>query len=395
MKKFLTLCLCFMFVFFTAHQNSAKASDGELKLGMSTAMTGASNFLGNNMHAGVSAYLKYVNDNGGVKGKKLSLLLKDDGYEPSRTAPNMMKFVNQDNVFAVIGNVGTPTAKPSIKICNKYKIPFFGPFTGAGILRKSPPDKWIFNYRASYAEEVQRMIKIILENGIKPYEIGFFIQDDAFGLAGLKGALQVLSEHDITLSNMTVGRYKRNTADIDTALNTIMSSAKRPKAIILVGTYTPCSKFIIKAKEQGLDALFLNVSFVGSKALGKSLAEKGPSFTKKVVVTQVVPHYDQDLPLIKEYKRNLAKYSPGFEPNFVSLEGYIVAKLFAEVANRTTGSLTRESFVKSAESLSGYDPGFNNTLGYSLNDHQASHNVWATLFDTKGKEINYKKGVID
>lgn len=395
MKKFLTLCLCFMLMFFAANQNSAKASDDELKLGMSTAMTGASNFLGNNMYAGANAYLQSVNEKGGVNGKKINLVVYDDGYEPSRTAPNMIKLINKDNVFGVIGNVGTPTAKPSIKICNKFRVPFFGPFTGAGILRKSPPDKWIFNYRASYAEEAKKMVEIILENGIKPNEIAFFIQDDAFGIAGLKGALQSLSKYNITLSDLNVGRYKRNTADVDAGLNTVMSAPVKPKAVILVGTYTPCSKFIIKAKEQGLDAMYLNVSFVGSKALGEALAKKGPGFTKNVVVTQVVPHYDLNLPLIKEYKADLARYSPGFSPNFVSLEGYIVAKLFVEICNRAGADLTKQSFVKFAESLNNYDPGFNKKLGYSAADHQASHTVWATLFNTSGKEVNYQKKLLD
>ncbi len=392
MKKFLTLCLCFMLMMLATYQHKAQAADGELKLGMSTARTGASKFLGNNMHAGVKSYFDHLNATGGIKGKKVNLLVKDDGYEPSRTAPNMLNFINKENVFAVIGNVGTPTAKPSIKICNKFKVPFFGPFTGAGILRKSPPDKWIFNYRASYAEEAQKMVSIILENGIDPSEIAFFIQDDAFGLAGLKGGLQSLSKYSITLADLNVGRYKRNTADVDAGLKAIMSNPVRPKAVILVGTYTPCSKFIIKAKEQGLDAIFLNVSFVGSKALGEALAAKGPSFTKKVIVTQVVPHYDSDLPLTKEYKANLAKYAPGYSPNFVSLEGYVAAKLFTEVAKHS--DLTKESFVKAAESLKNYDPGFDNTLGFSATNHQASHNVWATLFDAKGKEVNYKKELL-
>ena len=366
----------------------------DVVLGMSTALTGPSKDLGINMQTGVDTYIKFVNSKGGIQGRKIRLITYDDGYEPSKSAPNMLKLIKNDKVFAVIGNVGTPTAIPSIKISNIYQTPFFAPFTGAEILGKTPPDRWIFNYRASYAEETAKMIEILINAGIKPKEISFFIQDDSYGIAGLKGGLIALSKYGIRLNEVTIGRYKRNTADIDKGLNTILHAPIKPKAVIMVGTYNPCAKFIIQAKDKGLDAIFLNVSFVGSKMLSQKLAKKGAKYTKKVVLTQVVPYYNSNLPIIREYKNNLARYSPQSEPNFISLEGYIAAKLFVHICNTAGKNLTKKSFVDTSEKLKNYDLGFNYPLDFSKIEHQASHKVWITMLDTSGKSINYDERLL-
>lgn len=393
MKKLLAFFFTFVATCFIFSGKSFAESE-TVKLGMSTALTGPSSFLGTNMKAGVESYIKMVNDSGGINGKKFQLIAYDDGYEPARTAPNMLKLIKQDKIFATIGNVGTPTSVPSIKISNQFGTPFFGPFTGAGILRKNPPDKWIFNYRASYAEETAKMVDILTSAGINPNEIAFFIQDDAFGMAGLKGGTKALAKHGVKLSNITVGKYKRNTVAVDGAVNILLNAPVKPKAIIMVGVYSPCSEFVIKAKDKGLDAIFLGVSFIGSKAMGEKLASKGPSYTKKVLITQVVPHYDSNLPVVSEYKANLKKYFPTMKPNFVSLEGYVAAKLFFEVVKNSGTNLTKEGFVSSAESLRGYDPGLNYGLGFSKTSHQASNKLWPTMFNTSGKEIDYDPSLL-
>ena len=122
----------------------------EVVLGMSTVLSGPAADLGKDMRQGVEAGLARANRAGGVNGHPLRLVSLDDGYEPARTAPNLRQLVEKEKVLAVIGNVGTPTAIAALPIAIEQKTLFFAPFTGAGLLRKTPPDRYVFNYRASY-----------------------------------------------------------------------------------------------------------------------------------------------------------------------------------------------------------------------------------------------------
>ncbi len=125
-----------------AHPAWAENSSTDLVFGMSTALTGPAADLGDNMKAGVLAGFYRANKEGGIHGRPLRLIALDDGYEPSRTTPNIRKLIDQEHVLGIIGNVGTPTAMAALPIINEQHRLFFAPFTGAGILRKIIPFDW-------------------------------------------------------------------------------------------------------------------------------------------------------------------------------------------------------------------------------------------------------------
>lgn len=359
--------------------------DEFIKIGMSTALTGPAQALGQGMKLGIDAYFTKVNSLGGINGKKLKLIALDDGYEPSRTAPNMRKLIDEEKVLAVIGNVGTPTAVVSVPIANEKKTVLFGAFTGAGILRKSPPDRYVINYRASYAEETAAMIDGLLEVGVKPSEIAFFTQNDAYGDAGYQGAIKALKASGYSeAEKLAHGRYTRNTLNVENGFGVILDAATEPKAIIMVGAYAPCAEFIKLAKEVLTDTIFLNVSFVGSTALAKALADKGDG----VIVTQVVPHFESQLPLITQYSNEVKKFDPEATLGFVSLEGYIAANIIVSGLKQATQPLTKENVVDGIESIQDLDIGIGVKISFNKNEHQASHKVWPTMIKG-GKFITF------
>ena len=142
--------------------------------GMSTVLSGPTAHLGINMRNGVLAALEESNQQGGIQGRDLCLIALDDNYEPEMTVPNMHRLIEQENVLAIIGNVGTPTAIVSVPISNRNRVPFLGAFTGAGILRRTPPNPYVVNYRASYAEETAAMVQALITHGrLQPNEIAF------------------------------------------------------------------------------------------------------------------------------------------------------------------------------------------------------------------------------
>jgi branched-chain amino acid transport system substrate-binding protein len=350
---------------------SAHAEPPPLKIGMSTALSGPAQGLGQGMRAGVAAYFERVNRAGGIGGRKLELIALDDQYEPSRAGPNVRKLIDEEHVLAVVGNVGTPTAVVTVPIVNEKHVPLFGAFTGAGVLRKTPPDHYVFNVRASYADETAEMVRGLLEDRhLDPNDIGFFTQDDAYGDAGFAGAMKALEAHGFKhTEELPHGRYTRNTLDIEDALARLLDPRVHPKAVIMIGAYKPCAKFIRLAKRNGLEAIFVNVSFVGSADLLKELGSEAEG----VVVTQVVPLWTARLPLLAEYRES------GLEPGFVSLEGFLVGRAFSEVLKQSAQNPTPDGFVDAAEAGTEFDLGLGSKQALSKTRHGFSSAVWPTV----------------
>ena len=357
-----------------------------LVLGMSTALTGPASFLGLNMKAGVEAAIHERLQKGGIRGRRLALICLDDGYEPAMTAPNMRQLIHEHDVLAVIGNVGTPTAVAAIPIANTSKVAFFGAFTGAGILRKSPPDRYVINYRASYAEEISAMIEALIAYAdIKPEEIAFFTQRDAYGDAGFAGGMAALKKRGLKDENRIVhSRYERNTLAVENGLADIVLADPGPKAVIMVGAYAPCAAFIRLAKQSGLEALFLNVSFVGAEPLAQALGADGDG----VIITQVVPHFNADLPIVARYRKAMDARHGDLMKSFISLEGYVAAQILFKALDTIEGPITREAVVVALEGLGDFSIGMHQQLHLSRRDHQASHLVWPSVL-SNGRAVPF------
>ncbi len=353
-----------------------------LTLGMSTALTGPSKELGRQMKLGVETALDLVNDAGGIEGRKFSLIGLDDGYEPSRTSDTMRELVENRKVFAIIGNVGTPTAEVSVPYILEKKILFFGPFTGAGLLRHEPPDRYVFNYRASYIEETAAVVKYLVEvRKVRPTQIAVFAQQDGYGDAGFTGVVRALRRYGRDQDQILRVGYKRNTLDINDAMDAIVKNQKQIRAIVMVPTYRPAARLIEKVKDLGLDVFFTNVSFVGSSALAEELRQLGPKYCNGVIVTQVVPPTDSAATAIIKYREALQRYFPGESPDFVSLEGYISTNILMEGFRRGGKNVTTDSLIDALEGIHNLDLGIGTPISFGPSEHQGSHKVWGTVLN--------------
>lgn len=362
-----------------AQATLSTANQSPIRIGSSTALEGPAQTLGQGMTLGIKTYFDRINAAGGINGQKLTFIVYNDSYEPSLAAPNMRKLITQDHVLAVIGNVGSPTAVVSVPIAQELQTLLYGCYAGTEVLRKSPPDRYVFNFRASYAEETAAMVKGLLKAGIKPDEIAFFTQNDSFGDSGYFGAIKALKEEGYQDSEkLTHGRFTRNTVNVEEGLSEILDAKKMPKAIIIVAPYLPAARFIKLAVEDLPNTLFLNVSFVGSETLLKELGTLGDN---RVIVTQVVPSYNSDLPAVKEYRESLKKYANDAQPGYISLEGYLATKLFVLALQRAADAnkLTREGLVDVMQNMRDVDIGIDIPISYDKNNHQALHTVWPTI----------------
>ena len=360
-------------------------SETEILFGMSAPFSGPAKELGRGMKTGIDIAFAAANEAGGVNGRKLRLVALDDGYEPARTLAVMKELGEQRKVFGFIGNVGTPTAEVAVPYALEKRLLFFGPFTGAGLLRRDPPDRYVFNYRASYAEETAATVKYLVDvKRIKPSEIAVFAQQDGYGEAGFNGVAKMLRKYDRDPAQAVRVGYKRNTTDVQDAVDGILKSKQKIRAVVMVPAYKPAAKFIAAVKAERPDMIFSSVSFVGSNALADELMAVGPKVAEGVIVTQVVPLPNSRSTAVMKYQELLPKYSLGEKPDFVSLEGYLAAQLLIEAVRRVGRDFTLESFVDGLEGMRGVDLGIGATLGFGMGEHQASHKVWGTVIDEKG-----------
>jgi len=347
-----------------------------ITLGMSAALSGPARSLGIDMKTGIETYFARINSEGGIHGRSLHLITLDDGYEPEAASRNMHILIDDEQVLAVIGNVGTPTAAVTMPIAMEKKTLLFGAFTGAGLLRQTPPDRYVINYRASYAQETAAMVKGLLEAGILPYEIAIFTQNDTYGDDGYRGIVSSLEAAGYTHGHLLPhGRYERNTTNVEEGLLTILEAPIMPRAIIMVGAYAACAKFIRIARRVLPDSVYLNVSFVGSMALKDALGPAGNG----VVITQVVPPLESALGITEEYRRDLAAYAPDAEPGFGSLEGYIVARIFVEGLKKAGPDINRETIIDALQDIHNLDIGLGTLISYSHDNHQGSQEIWPTV----------------
>jgi ABC-type branched-subunit amino acid transport system substrate-binding protein/tRNA A-37 threonylcarbamoyl transferase component Bud32 len=359
-----------------------------IPFGMSAAFEGPARELGRSMEVGVRTYFQHVNSEGGVRGRKLELIALDDGYEPDRALRNMKKLHEENKVLGVIGNVGTPTAKEAMPYAVENRMLFFAPFTGAQFLRKSPPRRYVFNYRAGYEDETAAIVTYLLtKRKLRPEEIAVFAQQDAYGDAGFSGVARrlrgVVDEKDI----LRVG-HERNSSDVSAAVKTILEPRDaKVQAVVMVSVYRPAAEFIVRVKNQRPEMIFTNVSFVDSAALAEELRERDRSgkYVKGVIITQVVPPPDSPEPGVVEYRERLERFYPQVKTTFGSLEGYVAARILVEGLRRTEGAITTESLIDKLETINGLDLGIGTTVTFGPHQHDAQNKVWGTELDALGR----------
>jgi branched-chain amino acid transport system substrate-binding protein len=369
-------------------------TDSEIRFGISAPFTGPTKELGQNMKRGIEAAFNVANAKGGVYGRQLRLIAADDGYEPTRTAVTMPQLYEREQVFGLVGNVGTPTAVVALPYALDRKMLFFGAFTGAGLLRNDPPDRYVFNYRASYAEETAAVVNYLVKvRRLLPEQIAVFAQQDAYGDAGFAGVEKAIrslrggNETPILRLN-----YQRNTVDVDDAVAQLQQNSAQLqqnrhvpiKAVIMVPAYRAAAKFIEKTRNLYPDMIYTSVSFVGSTALADELMLLGKRYATGVIVTQVVPAVDGHSSLVLDYKSALAKYFPGDAPDYVSLEGYVDANVLIAALQRNGPQLDTEKLVGTLENLRDVDIGLGTPVTFSRSDHQGVHKVWGTQLDANG-----------
>jgi ABC-type branched-subunit amino acid transport system substrate-binding protein len=347
--------------------------DDRIVFGQSAVLRGPTAALGLGMREGILAAFHEANAAGGVHGRKLELISYNDDYEPEVAIAKTNKLIDEDKVFALIGEVGTPTSKAVQPITTEQGVPFIAPFTGAEFLREASLTN-VINTRASYGQETEAWIEHLTRD-LGFSQIAILYQDDSFGRAGLDGVRRALEKRGLGL--VAEGTYMRGTTAVKRALLAIRRG--HPQAVVMVGAYKPCAEFIKLARMIKLDAVFVNISFVGSE-LAEELRHEGEG----VVVTQVVPLPDDTkIPLVARYQKALKSANPSAKPGFVSLEGYVGGRLVIEALKHSEDPVTRAGLLETIKNVGVFDlDGVK--LSYGPASNQGMDTVYFTVIQADG-----------
>ena len=371
-----------------AAETSQTPEKESVLVGMSTALTGPTAELGIFVRAGVEAAFAQYNQRPDNR-RVLQLIALDDGYEPRRTGPNMRSLIQDQGVVAILGNVGAPCAVTAVPIANETRTPLIGYVTGGSVLRKNPPDHYVVNYRASLSEEAAAIVNGFVSSGyIKPEEIAFFTQRDTFGDSFFDGGIGALKELGMTDTSRVVhARYERNSIAIQRGLSELLLAEQPIKAIAIGVVGPPTAEFVREARKAGFTGLFGAVSFVEASNLAQRLGSVGNG----VIVVQVVPHVNADLPLVKEFHDAMQGKDDTYQNSFITFEGYIIGRIFCRALDDIKGTVDREKITNALLSLGDFDIGMGKTLQLKPDQHQASHWLWPTiLHDGKVLEFDWR-----
>ena len=373
-------------------------TDSEIVLGVSTAFKGPSRGLGIELYRGAVSYFAKVNDQGGVHGRRIVLKLRNDGYQPVPAVENSVKLIVDDKVFALFGYVGTPTVTRVLPVLKKFQdrdFLLFFPFTGAQPQRQPPYGEFAFNLRASYRQETAGLVDNLV--AISRNRIAVFYQADAYGRSGWAGVRAALRKHNSRLvGEATYRRGEQYTAVMRQQVERLKKV--NPDAVICIGAYAACAAFARDAIDAGLEIPIANLSFVGSENLLKKLTDEfgteSEKYSRWLVNSQVVPSYESlSMASVREYADLMTRYNPTppaefeqhdylpFAKSFVSLEGFLNAKLMTEILTRAGPSPSRALLEDAVFSIQQYDLGIDEQVDFSPERRQGLDQVYYTIVE--------------
>ncbi|MFM7651458.1 MAG: ABC transporter substrate-binding protein [Vulcanococcus sp.] len=352
---------------------AAAAGRRELVLGQSAPFSGPSAQLGREYREGAMAWFNELNRRGGVHGRQLRLVSLDDRYEPARTLANTRRLIGAERAFILFGYVGTPTVKAVLPLLARDRIPLVAPLTGARLLRQ-PLQPMVFNLRASYQAELDRIVNDLVHSG--RHRIAVLHQEDAFGEDGLRATRSALARHG--LQPVAVAGVQRNSTKTDAAARQL--HAADPSAVVIISAYPSAAAFSRSLQQRGSSAQLMNVSFVGTGGLQDALPGGRAS---GIGISQVVPFpWDRQVPVVAEYQHLMRRQQRSARFDFTSLEGFLAARWLGEALQRAGPNPSRQALVAAFESMDNVDlGGFRLKLGPG--DHQASDFVDLTFLGSQ------------
>ncbi|MBR0565074.1 ABC transporter substrate-binding protein [Azoarcus sp. L1K30] len=354
------------------------AAAGEIVIGQVAPFSGTLAPTGNDVRLGIQAYFSRINAEGGIRGNTLRLVSRDDGYRVEDTLKQTTALIEHDAPVALVGFVGTGNVDALRKAgtLDRAGIPLVGVRSGASVLRKPVPER-IFHTRASYAAEVDTIVRQMSVMGLK--RIAVFHQNDPFGEDGVSAAQAALSAARIEL--VATGAYEKGGTEVAAAVEKI--TAAKPDGVILVANTAASAAFVKAMRERGSAAMVIALSVTAGPQVAEAI---GNTLAHGLGIVQVVPKPQSiAYAITRQLDEDLKRIGSKTSANHTVLEGYIMAKVLVEGIRRA-GEPTPARIVAALNGLGSYDAG-GVTIRYAQNDHTGSDYTDISIIDRNGQMI--------
>ena len=326
-------------------QNGPGVTDKEVLICSYQPMTGSTSSYFR-MGKGADAWFKYVNDNGGVNGRKINFNMVDDKYEPARTAGIVKRFAERDNCFAIVAPLGSAPTVAVIDYIVSQNMPLIGAGTGAAKPLEYP-SKWVFPLYPSYKDEGKDLVRFVKEV-FKAKTVAVLYQNDPSGKTHMEGIKSVLDKYGVKL----VAEQGYEPKEVDVSSQVLSMKSANPDAIICSCAPEPAAKFYTERKKLGWNVPVVNV-FFGKSPKVAELA--GKDAVEGVYFSTIFRDFDSPAPQMQQALQLLKKYYPEEDPDAIHLWGFTGAQVFTEALKRMgRNNITRDRLIETLEGIKGW-----------------------------------------
>ncbi|HEY1721022.1 MAG TPA: ABC transporter substrate-binding protein [Magnetospirillaceae bacterium] len=335
-----------------AGQYGPGASDKEIKIGNTIPYSGPASAYGA-IGKGDAAYFAMINDHGGVNGRKINFISRDDGYSPPKTVEQVRKLVEEDNVLALFNTLGTPPNTAIQGYLNDNKVPQLFVSTGADKWNDPKNHPWTMGYNPSYRVEARIYGRYILKN-IPDAKIAVLYQNDDFGkdyLAGLKDALGDKADKMIVMTKS----YETTDPTVDSQVVALQGSG----ANVMITAATPkwAAQSIRKVGELGWKPTHFvtNVSVSVGTVLTPAGLDKSVGLITSAYVKDPTDAQWKDSKDFQDWTAWMKKYYPDGNLADANIAyAYGASATMVQVLKQCGDNLTRDNVMKQAANLKNF-----------------------------------------
>ena len=333
-------------------QYDTGASDTEIKVGQTIPLSGPASAYGG-IGKVQAAYIRMINEQGGINGRKVNLIQYDDAYSPPKTVEQVRKLVESDEVLTTFQIIGTPPNASVQKYLNEKKVPQLLASTGATRFTDPKNFPWTIAFNPNYQSEAHIYANYILAN-YPNAKIGILYQNDDLGKDYVKGLRDVLGTKAASMIVAEVS-YELSDPTVDSQMVTLKASG----ADLFYNITTPKfgAQAIKKAAELGWKPV--QILDINATPVSQTLVPAGLENAKGIISVNygkdpLDPQWADDEGM-KRYKAFMAKYAPAEDANSgIATYGYSTAALFVQILRQCGDNLTRANIMKQATNVRDY-----------------------------------------
>jgi branched-chain amino acid transport system substrate-binding protein len=343
---------------------TAGVTKDTIKVGQWGPQTGPAALWGS-VARGTRAYFEMINAAGGIHGRKLELLIRDDAYQPPRTKAAVMELVEKEGVFAFVGGLGTGTGMAVKDYLAQKKIPWIGPASGSSNWARTPT-RYLFSVYPTYTTEAKAMVRHLV--GVEKREkIAILYQNDDYGTEALEAARAELKAAGKEL----VAEVSVEMTDQDLSSHVLKLKAAGPDAVLLWLLPKQAAITLGTAAKLGFKPIWAASSSLSDAPLMHKITR---GLWDGVLFTSIMELPDSEHPMVKQYKQAFETHGKEHNPKetwgIFFMAGFTFAEPFVEALRRVGPELDREKLVAALESLKGWDKGIGHKITFGPKERQ-------------------------